>query len=92
MNCCPSADFEFLPNGLRVTEKELQADGYTLQFFPYRAIQTVRYSYTRGDRGGTISLWVQANGTPGAGGLSYRYLFPCGETGKTMFEQLLALL
>jgi len=77
-----------MDNGLRVTERNIQAEGYNLQFFPYRAIQTVRYGYTRGERGGTITLWIDANGS--AGTLSYRYCFPCGETGKELFEQLLA--
>jgi hypothetical protein len=57
MNCCASADFVFLENGLRVSEKNIQADGYTLQFFPYRAIQSVRYSYTRE----WLWLWVHRN-------------------------------
>ena len=88
MNCCPSAEFLFLDGGLKVTETNLQAEGYTLQFFPYRAIKTVRYNYTRGERGGTIRLWVDANGSPGT--LSYTYGFPCGEAGKDMFEQIIA--
>lgn len=92
MNCCPSADFVFLDNGLQVSEKQIQADGYTLQFFPYRAIQSVRYTYTRGERGGTLSLWIMATGSPGAGGISYRYCFPCGESGKEKFEELLKRL
>ena len=96
MNCCPSADLVFLDNGVRVAEKNVQADGYTLQFFPYRAIQSVRYSYTRGERGGTLSIWIMAGGagagTGSASGMSYRYCFPCGETGKELFEQLLTRL
>jgi hypothetical protein len=91
MNCCPSADIEILPNGLRVREKLLQADGQTLQFFPYRAIQSVRYNHTRGE-GGILALWILGHGTPGAGGLSYRYSFPCGDSGKEVFEQILAAL
>jgi len=93
MNCCPSADFVFLDKGLRVSEKNIQADGYTLQFFPYRAIQSVRYSYTRGENGGTLSIWILANGSgSGSTGISYRYCFPCGETGKGKFEELITRL
>ena len=85
MNCCPSADIVLLDNGLRVSEKQIQADGYTLQFFPYGGIQTIRYTYTRGERGGTLSIWLKS-------GLSYRYCFPCGESGKEKFEEILLRL
>ena len=85
MNCCPQATFEFLGNGLLVHEKQIQADGYTQQFFPYSGIKTVRYAYVRGETGGTISIWV-------AEGLSYRYLYPCGEAGNQVFELILARL
>jgi hypothetical protein len=85
---CP-ADFAFLENGLVVTERLLQSDGQTIQFFPYRAIQTVRYNHSRGERS-TISIWILGNGSPGAGGISYRYSFPC-ETGKNIFEKLISM-
>jgi hypothetical protein len=91
MNCCPSADIEILGNGIRVREKMVQADGYTQQFFPYRAIQSVRYNHTRTE-GGILALWILAHGTPGAGGLSYRYSFPCTDSGLRVFEQILAAL
>jgi len=45
----------------------------------------VRYTYTRGD-GGIVSIWLKDTG------LSYRYAFPCGETGKAKFEELLEKL
>ena len=92
MNCCPSADFVYLDNGIQVTETSVQAEVYTLQFFPYRAIQSVRYNYTRGERGGTLTLWILTGGSgPGPGaGLSYRYCFPCGEKGKDVFQQILS--
>ena len=91
MNCCPSADIEILGNGIRVREKMVQADGHTQQFFPYRAIQSVRYNHTRTE-GGILALWILGNGTPGAGGLSYRYSFPCTDSGQRVFEQILAAL
>jgi len=91
MNCCPSADIEILGNGIRVREKMVQADGYTQQFFPYRAIQSVRYNHTRTE-GGVLALWILGHGTPGAGGLSYRYSFPCTDSGQRVFEQILAAL
>ena len=91
MNCCPSADVEILANGIRVRETLVQADGRTEQFFPFRAIQSVRYNHLRGE-GGVLSLWILGHGTPGAGGLSYRYSFPCTDSGKTVFEQILAAL
>jgi len=85
MNCCPEADFRFLDAGLCVSERNTQAEGYTMQIFPYKSIQTVRYTYTRGD-GGIVSIWLKDTG------LSYRYAFPCGETGKAKFEELLEKL
>jgi hypothetical protein len=91
MNCCPSADITFSETGILASEKNIQADGTTLQFFPFRTIQTVRYSHSRGE-GGILSLWISGTGTPGAGGLAYRYAFPCGQTGKEIFERLIGLI
>jgi hypothetical protein len=91
MNCCPSADIDILPNGIKVREKIIQADGHTLQFFPYRAIQSIRYNHTRGE-GGILTLWILGTGGPGAGGLSYRYSFPCTDSGQKVFEEILAIL
>jgi hypothetical protein len=91
MNCCPSADIEILANGIHVREKLVQTDGHTQQFFPFRAIQSVRYNHTRGE-GGILTLWILGHGTPGAGGLSYRYSFPCTDSGQRIFEQILAAL
>jgi hypothetical protein len=91
MNCCPTAEITFLENGMRASENNIQADGVTLQFFPYRAIQTVRYTVSRGDAG-VLTVWIATNGTPGGGGLSYRYSFPCGISGRTVFETLLTKL
>jgi hypothetical protein len=91
MNCCPQADITFLENGILASERNIQAEGNTLQFFPFRTIQTARYTSSRGD-GGVLSLWILANGSPGAGGLGYRYAFPCGDFGKGIFEKLIALL
>ncbi len=73
---CPDADFTFLANGLQVREREIQSDSITMQFLPYRAIQSVRYTYSRNDREGRISIWISSQGTPGAGGLSFRWRFP----------------
>jgi hypothetical protein len=91
MNCCPSADIDVLSNGIQVREKLVQTDGHTIQFFPFRAIQSVRYNHTRGE-GGILALWILAQGTPGAGGLSYRYSFPCNESGKDVFDKIIAAL
>lgn len=91
MNCCPQADITFLEGGMLASERNIQADGHTVQFFPFRAIQTVRYTAARGE-GGTLSLWILANGSPGAGGLGYRYHFPCGDSGRTIFEKLITLV
>jgi len=87
MNCCPCADFHFLPSGVETHEKNNQADSVTLQFFPFKAIQSVRYSYSRDD-GGTLSLWILANGSPGAGGISYRYHFPCSDYGRQVYQKI----
>ena len=91
MNCCPQADITFLQGGILASERNVQADGHTSQFFPFRAIQTVRYNATRGD-GGVLSIWVLANGSPGAGGLGYRYAFPCGEAGREIFQKIIGLM
>ena len=88
---CPQADITLLSNGIRACERNLQAEGNTIQFFPFRSVQTVRYSATRGD-GGVLSIWVLASGSPGAGGLAYRYGFPCSEEGKNIFERIIAAL
>ena len=89
MNCCPTADITFLAHGIHVSEKNNQADGFTLQFIPFRAIQTIRYTSEKRGQGGTLTIWIHANGTPGAGGLSYRYFYPCGESGKKVFEDIM---
>jgi hypothetical protein len=91
MNCCPSAEIEVLAQGIKVREKQVQADADILQFFPFRAIQSIRYTHTRHE-GGILSLWILGHGTPGAGGLSYRYSFPCTDSGKAVFEQIVAAL
>ena len=89
--CCPEAEFTFLDTGLQVKERGTQSDSLVLQFFPYRAIQSVRYQYVRDEREGQISLWISGNGTPGAGGLSFRWRL-CGESGKGKYEELLGRL
>ena len=91
-SCCPMAEFTLLDNGLQVRELQLQSDSVGLQFFPYRAIQTVRYTYSREDREGQLSLWISSQGTPGAGGLAFRWLFPCGDEGRSKYEALVARL
>lgn len=91
-NCCPSAEFQFLAQGVQVRELQLQSDSTVLQFFPYRAIQSVRYSYMREEREGMLSLWIQAQGTPGAGGLSFRWRFPCSTSGEAVYQDLLQRL
>ncbi len=88
MNCCPSANIEILANGIRVQETLLQADGNVVQFFPFRAIQSVRYNHVRGE-GGILALWILGQG---AQGLSYRYSFPCTDSGKAVFEQIIAAM
>jgi hypothetical protein len=91
-SCCPDAEFTFLTGGLQVRERNVQTDGVALQFFPYRAIQSARYTYSREDREGQISIWIAGNGTPGAGGLSFRWRFPCSEGGQSKYDELVARL
>lgn len=90
MNCCPDAEFELLDGGLQVRDLNLQDDSTVYQFFPYKSIQSIRYYYNKSDREGQISIWISASGTPGAGGLSYRWRFPCGETGLSRYRELIA--
>ncbi len=92
MSCCPDATFQLLANGLQVTERNNQDNSSTLQFFPFRAIQSVRYAYSRDDREGTISIWIASQGTPGAGGLSFRWRFPCGDAGRSQYDAIVAAL
>ena len=82
MNCCPSADFSFLTNGIQICEQNIQADERTQQFFPYKAIQSVRYSYSRID-GGIITLSI------GPANTSYRYSFPCSDAGRNTYDQII---
>jgi hypothetical protein len=91
-SCCPDADFTFLTNGVQVAERQTQSDSTATQFFPYRAIQSVRYTYSREDREGQLVIWISGQGTPGAGGLSFRWRFPCSESGKRKYEELIAKL
>ncbi len=91
-SCCPDADFTFLSGGVQVEERNVQDESSTVQFFPYRAITSVRYYYNRADREGVISIWIASQGSPGAGGLSFRWRFPCGESGRGVYTQLLERL
>jgi hypothetical protein len=77
MNCCPSADFIFLQNGLDIHERNIQADGVIRQFLPYKKITNLRYSYTRGD-GGILTLCEK-----------YIYTFPCNDSGLKIYTQVL---
>jgi hypothetical protein len=88
--CCPQAEFTCLANGIQVRETLTQAETTTLQFFPYRAIQSIRYTYNRNDKEGQIAFWISASGTPGAGGLAFRWNFPCNSSGQEVYEKLLA--
>ena len=89
MTCCPNASFELLAGGLQVREQQLQDNSEVYQFFPYRAIQSVRFWYDKDTREGLISVWIHAQGTPGAGGLSYRWRFPCGG-GLEKYQEIVA--
>lgn len=90
--CCPDAEFSFLANGVQVRDLNPQSETTVLQYFPYRAIQTVRYTYSRDDREGQITIWVASQGTPGAGGLSFRWRFPCSSTGEGVYAQFMEKL
>lgn len=91
-SCCNNAEFSYLDNGLQVREIGVQDDSQVFMFFPYRAIQAVRYFYSRDDREATISVWIHAHGTPGAGGLSFRWRFRCScpDSGRAKYDQLVA--
>jgi hypothetical protein len=91
MNCCPTASFQILAGGLQVTERNLQDSSSVLQFFPFRAIQSVRYYYSRDDRESQLSIWISSQGTPGAGGLSFRWK-SCDDSVRSVYEQLIGLL
>jgi hypothetical protein len=89
MNCCPTAEFTLLDNGLQVRELMIQDDTAVTQFFPYRAIQSVRFTNSRNERESQITIWIHAHGTPGAGGLSFRWRL-CQDAGQAKYEELIA--
>ena len=91
MNCCPDASFQLLANGLQVTERNLQDASNVVQFFPFRAIQSARFYYNRDDRESMLSIWISSQGTPGAGGLSFRWR-SCDESVRSTYEQLITQL
>ncbi|NBO71080.1 MAG: hypothetical protein EBU66_12960 [Bacteroidetes bacterium] len=80
MNCCPSATFLFLKNGVDIQEQNIQADGVIRQFLPYKNIVSVRYNYTRGD-GATLTI--------SAGKQTYIYVFPCNDSGLVVYKTFL---
>jgi hypothetical protein len=82
MNCCPSADFIFLTNGIETREKNIQADEHTNVFIAFKAIDTITYTHSR--EGGLISIWVKK--------ICYRYTFPCSESGREIYQAILKLL
>lgn len=92
MSCSPDAEFTFLERGLQVRELNPQFDSTVLQFFAYKAIYTVRYAYSSEDREGNVSLRVASQGTPGAGGQSYRWRFPCSTAGEGVYRQFIEKL
>jgi hypothetical protein len=80
MNCCPSATFHFLTNGVDIHEQNIQAEGVIRQFLPYKAIANVRYNYTRGD-GATLTVSADKK--------TYIYLFPCNDSGLVVYNKFL---
>ena len=80
MNCCPEADFEFLPNGMNTHSRNIQADGFTKQFFPFRMITNVSYTYTRTE-GGSLTLRMDNK--------SYIYSFPCDDSGSSVYKKIM---
>lgn len=93
-SCCPAVDILFLPNGIEVRERgQGWPESCVRQFFPFRAIQTVRYAYSRDDREAIISIWISGQGSPGAGGLAFRWSLGCSEeASRTTFERIIAAL
>jgi hypothetical protein len=82
MNCCPSADFTFLTNGIETREKNIQADENTHVFIAFKAIDTINYTYSK-EEGGLITIWVKK--------ICYRYTFPCS-SGKDIYDAIIRLL
>ena len=83
MNCCPSADFNILPNGIEAKERNVQSDTTTSQFFPFSRIVSISYSHSRED-GGMITIFTKT--------IPYRYHFPCSDSGKEIYGLLVAAL
>jgi hypothetical protein len=83
MNCCPSADFKILANGIEAKEYNIQADAHTLQFFPFSNIISITYNHSR-DEGGLLSITTKKT--------AYYYHFPCSTGGRQVYDQLIAAL
>jgi hypothetical protein len=83
MNCCPSADFTFLPNGIETLSKNIQADEHESVFIAFKAIDSINYTYNR-EEGGHLAIWVKKQ--------CYRYTFPCSESGREIYKAILQSL
>ena len=83
MNCCPSADFTFLPNGIEALSKNIQADENKSVFIAFKSIDSINYTYNR-EEGGYLAIWVKNQ--------CYRYSFPCSEYGREIYKTILQSL
>lgn len=88
MSCCPEATFTFLDNGLQVNERNLQSESVVQLFFPYRAIQAARLFMNRRERDAQLQIWISGQGTPGAGGLGFRWAL-CVDGAQATYDQLI---
>lgn len=90
--CCPSAEIKFLEKGIDIHERPYDTKDVVCQFIPFRAIQSVRFSYSRDDREAILTVWVLGQGSPGAGGLAYRWRLRCEESSRAVYEKLIAAI
>ena len=86
MSCCSNLKLTILTKGVQISENVVQNDNYTLLFFPYSSIETVRYDFFKEERSGTLSLFIKGGQAP------YYFRFPCFEEGRRLYEELLTKL
>ena len=86
MTCCNNTTIRILEKGIEVRHNFTQNDDYTLQYFSYKAIESLRYDYLKDDRAGIITLFVSDLKSP------QTYRFRCEGEGHRYYEQILAKL
>jgi hypothetical protein len=92
ISICANPEFIFHEKGVEVKARTHQPQK-NLQYIPYRAIQSVRYSEYSDEKEAQISVWISGNGSTGAGGLAYQWIFnTTGPSVQSIYETLIQKL